>query len=70
VPFIDDLLDRLGLELGGIFRSLHLHGFFSVLTSLFVYWFGGMPLMKLKPNEIKSLDSVAPQSSTGFSSLS
>jgi len=31
------LFDRLGLELGGIFRSLHLHGSNSVLTSLFVY---------------------------------
>ncbi len=34
---IDDLLNRLGLELGGIFPSLHLHGSNSVLTSLFVY---------------------------------
>jgi hypothetical protein len=30
-------LDRLGLELGGIFGSFHLHGSSSVLTSLFVY---------------------------------
>jgi hypothetical protein len=31
------LLDRLGLELGGIFGSFHLNGSSSVLTSLFVY---------------------------------
>jgi hypothetical protein len=37
VPFIDNLLDRLGLEFGGIFGSFHLHGSSSVLTSLFVY---------------------------------
>jgi hypothetical protein len=37
VPFIDNLLDRLGLELGGIFRAFHLHCSLSVLTSLFVY---------------------------------
>jgi hypothetical protein len=34
---LDDLFDRLRFELGGIFRSLHLYGSNSVLTSLFVY---------------------------------
>ncbi|NDH35912.1 MAG: SDR family NAD(P)-dependent oxidoreductase [Betaproteobacteria bacterium] len=34
---IDDLFDRLILELRGIFRSFHLHFSISVLTSLFVY---------------------------------
>jgi hypothetical protein len=35
--FVDDLIDRRGLELNGIFLSFHLHGPSSVLTSLFVY---------------------------------
>lgn len=37
MTFIDELLDLLELELGGLFRSLHLHLSKSVLTKLFVY---------------------------------
>jgi hypothetical protein len=41
MAFIDDLFDSIILEFRGVFGPLHLHYSILVLTSLFVYLFGG-----------------------------